>query len=103
MVDVAQLVERRIVVPVVAGSSPVIHPCFLLCESLAKRLLGRSEMAYSQDAGCIVADCRGPNGVMTLPWPMDSQRSDWVGTEIATKQRQHLAWGERQRVPRVFA
>lgn len=28
MVDVAQLVEPRFVVPVVAGSSPVIHPIF---------------------------------------------------------------------------
>ncbi len=26
MVDVTQLVESRIVIPVVAGSSPVIHP-----------------------------------------------------------------------------
>ncbi len=26
MVDVAQLVEPRIVVPVVVGSSPIIHP-----------------------------------------------------------------------------
>ena len=26
MVDVAQLVEPRIVIPVVAGSNPVIHP-----------------------------------------------------------------------------
>ena len=26
MVNVAQLVEPRIVVPVVAGSSPVVHP-----------------------------------------------------------------------------
>lgn len=35
MVDVAQLVEHWIVAPVVAGSSPVLHPfnrvdCFLL-------------------------------------------------------------------------
>lgn len=30
MVVVAQLVEHRIVVPVVAGSSPVIHPIYLL-------------------------------------------------------------------------
>jgi hypothetical protein len=28
MVDVAQLVEPRIVIPVVAGSSPVVHPLF---------------------------------------------------------------------------
>ena len=26
MVSVAQLVERRIVIPVVAGSNPVVHP-----------------------------------------------------------------------------
>ena len=29
MVAVAQLVESRIVIPVVAGSSPVSHPTFL--------------------------------------------------------------------------
>jgi hypothetical protein len=28
MVDVAQLVEPRIVIPAVAGSSPVVHPIF---------------------------------------------------------------------------
>ena len=28
MVDVAQLVEPRIVIPAVAGSSPVVHPNF---------------------------------------------------------------------------
>ncbi len=30
MVDVAQLVEPRIVIPAVAGSSPVVHPTFLV-------------------------------------------------------------------------
>ena len=29
MVDVAQLVEPRIVIPVVVGSNPIIHPTFL--------------------------------------------------------------------------
>jgi hypothetical protein len=29
MVDVAQLVEPRIVIPAVAGSSPVVHPTFI--------------------------------------------------------------------------
>ena len=29
MVDVAQLVEQRIVVPLVVGSSPIVHPNFL--------------------------------------------------------------------------
>ena len=28
MVDVAQLVEPRLVMPVVAGSNPVVHPSF---------------------------------------------------------------------------
>ena len=32
MVDVAQLVEHRIVAPVVVGSSPIIHPIkYFLC------------------------------------------------------------------------
>jgi hypothetical protein len=29
MVDVAQLVEPRVVIPVVVGSSPIVHPNFL--------------------------------------------------------------------------
>ncbi len=27
-VDVAQLVESRVVIPVVVGSSPIVHPTF---------------------------------------------------------------------------
>ena len=34
MVVVAQLVEPRIVIPVVVGSSPIIHPIFLFSLSL---------------------------------------------------------------------
>ena len=30
MVDVAQLVESRIVIPAVAGSNPVVHPTFCM-------------------------------------------------------------------------
>jgi hypothetical protein len=30
MVGVAQLVEPRIVIPVVVGSSPIVHPIFLV-------------------------------------------------------------------------
>ena len=29
-VDVAQLVEPRIVIPVVVGSSPIVHPSFFM-------------------------------------------------------------------------
>ena len=36
MVDVAQLVEPRIVIPAVVGSSPIVHPKFFLFD-LAKR------------------------------------------------------------------
>ena len=36
MVDVAQLVERRIVIPVVVGSIPIVHPKFLESRVLRK-------------------------------------------------------------------
>jgi hypothetical protein len=42
MVDVAQLVEPRIVIPVVAGSIPVVHPIFSLFNPLIYRLSCRS-------------------------------------------------------------
>ena len=35
MVDVAQLVEPRIVIPVVAGSIPVVHPINIPNRSMA--------------------------------------------------------------------
>ena len=35
MVDVAQLVEPRIVIPVVAGSIPVVHPINFSYKSMA--------------------------------------------------------------------
>lgn len=37
MVSVAQLVESRIVIPVVAGSSPVAHPIKLVAAVIFKR------------------------------------------------------------------
>ncbi len=44
MVDVAQLVEPRIVIPAVAGSSPVVHPTLkvgrVACCVLRKSLYG---------------------------------------------------------------
>ena len=35
MVSVAQLVEPRIVIPVVVGSSPIVHPIFLFFSASA--------------------------------------------------------------------
>ncbi len=37
LVGVAQLVERRIVIPVVVGSSPITHPIFLWAVSSVGR------------------------------------------------------------------
>lgn len=45
MVIVAQLVEQRIVVPRVAGSSPVIHPA-AIAQSV-ERILGKDEVTSS--------------------------------------------------------
>ena len=39
MVDVAQLVEPRIVIPVVVGSNPIIHPNFGVWRSLVAHLV----------------------------------------------------------------
>jgi hypothetical protein len=40
MVGVAQLVERRIVIPVVVGSSPITHPNRVPAATLAEYYLG---------------------------------------------------------------
>ena len=36
LVDVAQLVESRIVIPVVVGSSPIVHPISFLSSCAAE-------------------------------------------------------------------
>ena len=36
MVEVAQLVESRIVIPVVVGSNPISHPTFTQCKRVAR-------------------------------------------------------------------
>jgi hypothetical protein len=41
MVVVAQLVEPRIVIPVVAGSSPVDHPIFLIGAAIKAWIRGK--------------------------------------------------------------
>jgi hypothetical protein len=42
MVGVAQLVERRIVIPVVVGSIPIVHPISLLPKSAPVAQLDRA-------------------------------------------------------------
>ena len=34
--DVAQLVEPRVVIPAVVGSSPIVHPIFMIAGPLAQ-------------------------------------------------------------------
>lgn len=48
MVDVAQLVEPRIVIPVVAGSIPVVHP------SLVNRLQTPRYVTSSKDQSLVL-------------------------------------------------
>ena len=47
MVDVAQLVEQRFVVPLVVGSSPIIHPIrlFFIRSGLRPERIKKGEMA----------------------------------------------------------
>ena len=49
MVGVAQLVEPRIVIPVVVGSSPIVHPIF----ASAARLSLQRHAAPPEFRGCI--------------------------------------------------
>lgn len=56
MADVAQLVERRIVIPVVAGSSPVVRPKF---ENQMKQLALPFELeafTHKKATACFVRD-----------------------------------------------
>ena len=45
MVDVAQLVEPRIVIPAVAGSNPVVHPNLAFHGPRARRREGQRQRA----------------------------------------------------------
>ena len=42
MVGVAQLVEHRIVIPAVVGSSPIVHPIFLKSRAIVSALAKRA-------------------------------------------------------------
>ncbi len=48
MVSVAQLVESRIVIPVVAGSSPVVHPSKSIDSIIFKNSIFLSVVNLSQ-------------------------------------------------------
>ena len=50
MVAVAQLVESRIVIPVVVGSSPISHPIFFYCKFAIALLSQYTKIAYFEQA-----------------------------------------------------
>jgi hypothetical protein len=47
MVDVAQLVEPRVVIPVVVGSSPIIHPNILILIAKVAELVDALDLGSS--------------------------------------------------------
>ena len=49
MVDVAQLVEPRVVIPVVVGSSPIVHPNLALRSGQESRLLPAADAVMSAE------------------------------------------------------
>jgi hypothetical protein len=54
MVDVAQLVERRVVAPVVVGSIPIVHPTIQGVAQLVNQvdnLISISKLRGSHDSG----------------------------------------------------
>ncbi|CEK09796.1 Protein of unknown function [Legionella hackeliae] len=46
MVSVAQLVEPRVVIPVVVGSSPIVHPMFSIIQNVIKVLTQVEDNAF---------------------------------------------------------
>ena len=47
--DVAQLVEPRVVIPVVVGSSPIVHPNLALRSGQKSRLLPAADEVMSAE------------------------------------------------------
>ena len=56
MVAVAQLVESRIVIPVVVGSSPISHPKDLVVETKGYMLSACSPFVFLEDEFQILED-----------------------------------------------
>jgi hypothetical protein len=56
MVAVAQLVESRIVIPVVVGSSPISHPKNSAAKTKGYALLARSPLVFLEDGFQILED-----------------------------------------------
>lgn len=62
MVSVAQLVESRIVIPVVVGSSPIIHPTLLYLKVILEQRLTNLKLV-DIDLSSLSIYCTGANRV----------------------------------------
>ena len=73
MVDVAQLVEPRIVIPAVVGSSPIVHPIPRNRGSDIATLSGLlHSLGADRERSLSAAHCiaRPPLPLLSLPWVM---------------------------------
>ena len=77
-VAVAQLVELRVVVPVVAGSSPVRHPCIQVVFSFLQLAKRREWQRFGNDLRieCLPHSLQASLGV-SLDTGVDVQRGRW--------------------------
>ena len=73
MVGVAQLVELRIVIPAVVGSSPIVHPI----ESFSEKASARKLQQESLSRGLRAPELRAPLSTIVHPmfyWPFSDYR-----------------------------
>ncbi len=66
MVGVAQLVEPRVVIPVVVGSSPIVHPTFLLERVIRATQVGPLAQLVEQETLNLLVRGSSPRGPTTF-------------------------------------
>ena len=80
MVGVAQLVELRIVIPAVVGSSPIVHPIESFSEKASARKLQQAARKLQQESlsrGLRAPELRAPLSTIVHPmfyWPFSDYR-----------------------------
>ena len=62
MVGVAQLVEPRVVIPVVVGSSPIVHPTFLVEAHSTRSQVGPLAQLVEQETLNLLVRGSSPRG-----------------------------------------
>ena len=78
MVGVAQLVEHRIVIPAVVGSSPIVHPIFI--KQIWLSVLANGPLAQLAEQRTL-----NPQVVGSIPtWPTTNKGS-WTGYQFGIR------------------